>query len=77
MPDTVINCECEKKQILDAVLYAQSDEFRNKVENYVSPYGIGNTAEKMIDIMKKVDFKSDGIIKKEFYDLEFKIWRKN
>lgn len=73
MPDTVINCECEKKQILDAVLYAQSDEFRNKVENYVSPYGIGNTAEKMIDIMKKVDFKSDGIIKKEFYDLEFKI----
>ena len=73
MPDTVINCKCEKKHILDAVLYAQSDEFRKKAENYISPYGVGNAAEKMISIMKKVDFKSDGIIKKEFYDLEFKI----
>lgn len=72
-PETVIHCECQKDEILKAIRYGNSEEFRVSIKSYESPYGMGNTAKKIVEILKKTDFKSEKIVKKEFFDVEFRI----
>lgn len=67
-PDTVINCECEKNAILSSIKTALSDEFRKKISNYKNPYGDGNTAVKMTEILKTISWDNDSLLKKEFFD---------
>jgi UDP-hydrolysing UDP-N-acetyl-D-glucosamine 2-epimerase len=66
--DNIIDCECKKKSIERAVEKALSLEFKKKIENMVNPYGEGDTAEKIINIIERTDFSSESFIKKGFYD---------
>ena len=47
-----------------------SEEFSNKLKNVTNPYGINNASEKIIPILKSVDL--DGLLKKDFFDIQFK-----
>jgi UDP-N-acetylglucosamine 2-epimerase len=42
------------------------DEFRAFVKTIINPYGIGNSANQIIDVMKNVSL--EGIIQKRFYE---------
>ncbi len=66
MPDSVINCEPKAHEISSAIKMAMSDEFKDKVRNVESPYGDGNTAAKIFDIITR--FKTNSV-KKAFYDI--------
>ncbi len=61
MAKSVINCACDKKAILSAITKAKKLDC-SKVKN---PYGDGNSAKKIIDIIAKTKLTTI----KKFYDL--------
>ena len=71
MADSVIDCEPEKESILSAIRKLYSKEFQNKLKDVKNLYGAGGAAKKIKKTLKEVDLSD--ILKKEFYDTEFKI----
>ena len=66
-PDNVIHCECEKITIMQAIKKGLSMEFKQSLEGYVSPYGDGHAAERMVEVLKNIDFDDAELICKKFY----------
>ena len=64
--ESVINVSYVPCEIKDAIELAFSDDFKHKCQKVKNPYGEGDTAEKITNILKIIDL--NGIIKKEFYD---------
>nr|BCN18546.1 putative monosaccharide biosynthesis protein [Vibrio cholerae] len=56
----------EAEDIMCALTLALSDDFQRKCKEVTNPYGEGNSAEKILNVLKKIELK--GLIKKEFYD---------
>jgi GDP/UDP-N,N'-diacetylbacillosamine 2-epimerase (hydrolysing) len=69
--DSVINCKPIKGDIDKAIKLALSDEFKNKAKNTISPYGDGNTSEKIVDVIKDFLLNEKINIKKKFFDINF------
>lgn len=68
---SVIDCKPEKKDIISAFKKLYSKKFQDNLKNVENLYGDGITAKKIIEILKKCDFKN--LIKKNFYDIKFEI----
>jgi GDP/UDP-N,N'-diacetylbacillosamine 2-epimerase (hydrolysing) len=67
--DSIIDCEPEKSQITDAIKRAVSSEFKEVCKHAKNPYGNGGASELIIREIE--DTELGGIIKKEFYDINF------
>lgn len=65
--DNVINCEPSVQGIARALKTLYSSNFQKKLKNIKNPYGDGNTAKKIKEIVKNVDMHT--LLKKSFYDL--------
>lgn len=70
-PDNVLHCDCDKNAILHAIDVACSDAFRKKCRKCSNPYGNGNAALKMVEIIKGIDWNNRNLIKKVFFDIDF------
>lgn len=70
---SIINCECNASDIINAMEYARSNEFAGVVQSTVNPYGDGNTSLKINSILKKVFGNGEILLSKEFYDIDFNI----
>ncbi|MDO4228185.1 MAG: UDP-N-acetylglucosamine 2-epimerase [Capnocytophaga sp.] len=68
-PKSVLHCNGDLNSIQQAVKQANSTDFKNKIQKQEQIFGTGNTAEKIIQIIKNND-KID--LKKSFYDIDFK-----
>ncbi|MDO6595883.1 UDP-N-acetylglucosamine 2-epimerase [Oceanihabitans sp. 2_MG-2023] len=66
MPESVINCMPNQLDIEKAMEQSLSSNFMEQIQNQENPYGNGDTAEQIMEILKKTNIKS---IKKSFYDL--------
>lgn len=64
--ESVIHVDYESEDILLALDLALSDDFQLKCQKVENPYGEGDSAEKIINVLKTIELK--GLIKKEFYD---------
>jgi UDP-N-acetylglucosamine 2-epimerase (non-hydrolysing)/GDP/UDP-N,N'-diacetylbacillosamine 2-epimerase (hydrolysing) len=65
--ENVIDVSNKKEDIKKGIEKAiYDDEFRAFVKTIVNPYGIGNSADQIIDVMKNVSL--EGIIQKRFYE---------
>lgn len=67
---SVINCNGEKSSISNAIKKALTRNFRKKCKYVKNPYDRGNTAKKIVSILKKTHIDGS-LVKKRFYDL----WR--
>lgn len=68
----IINCEPKKEAITVAIERALSEDFKNEVQDTVSPYGDGNTSSKIMDKLGYFFMHSEVFpLKKKFYDLKF------
>lgn len=65
---SVIDCEPIQGEIRKAIEYAYSESFRVKLAEIVNPYGVMNSSEKIIPILKTLNLHN--LIKKEFYNIE-------
>lgn len=63
--DSVINVEVSKEEILKAFHEVKDQKFISTLNGIKNPYGTGNTAEKIIKVLKEI--KPDFV--KNFYDL--------
>lgn len=69
--ESVINCDPDKNSIKLAFKKLYSSEFQEKRKTVKNPYGDGCSAPRIVEIIKKTDLS--GIIKKEFYNIDFEI----
>ena len=66
--ETVINTDVDRDAILNAFEMVKDENFRYKVRHAQNPYGEGNTAKQMIEVLRTVnlnDFQT-----KKFFDLK-------
>lgn len=66
---SVISCEPEKHVIINSIDKARSQQFLQEIANQITPYGDGETSEKIVAVIK--DFLDNDKInhKKSFYDV--------
>ena len=64
---SVINCAPIRSDILDAIEYLYSSEFKSNLNQVINPYGDGGASEKVIEILKT--YPTEDIVQKHFYDL--------
>lgn len=63
----VINTSYDSKEIKQAIVSALSSEFKKKMENCLNPYGDGQSAQRIIEILKTVKIDDNLLIKKLTY----------
>ena len=63
---SVIDCDTSEEAITKAFAKLYSPSFRKKLLQVVNPYGTGGAAEKILSVLKTVDFND--LIIKRFYD---------
>lgn len=64
-----IDCNPTRESIRKAVKHLYSKHFQESLKRIASPYGKGNTAKKIKDIIKSYDLSD--VLKKSFYDIDF------
>ncbi|TEY02796.1 UDP-N-acetylglucosamine 2-epimerase [Campylobacter sp. US33a] len=67
---SVIDCESDYKSICKAFESLNKSDFQLNLKNTINPYGQGGAARKAKEILKNENL--DHILKKEFYDIDFK-----
>lgn len=50
----VVNCDYHRSEIVQSINKAASQEFRSKLKNNTNPYGDGNSAQRIVDVLKKI-----------------------
>ena len=65
--DSIIDCSSTEESIFYALSTLYSSQFQNNLKNINNPYGVGNTTEKIISVLK--DGKIPKNLKKKFYNL--------
>ena len=63
---SIIECEPKCEKIFKAIEELFSQDFQEKLNEVVNPYGFGGASKKIITTLEKVSFKN--LLKKEFYD---------
>jgi len=66
---SVIDCTATKRSIRNAFRKLYSSEFQMKIKDIVNPYGDGNAARKIKNIIKRYNCRN--ILKKSFYNINF------
>lgn len=66
--DTVIQCDSTTDEIRNALRSALCNDFKLKCKNAVNPYGEGNSASKMADVLCSASLSH--LLKKVFYDFD-------
>ena len=65
--DSVIDCDSNKKSIMQAFEKLYSSNFQKKLETVKNPYGEGGASEKALEVICHVDISD--ILKKKFYSI--------
>jgi GDP/UDP-N,N'-diacetylbacillosamine 2-epimerase (hydrolysing) len=66
----VIDCSPIKNQIISAIKRAISLDFKESCKVIKNPYGEGGASQKIIQTLESIELTD--IIKKKFYDIEFR-----
>lgn len=64
---SVLNCKAKEEEITKAILLTQDLEYIKLLQNVENPYGTGNTAKRIIQVLDDINF--DSLLVKRFYDL--------
>lgn len=73
-PQNVIDTQCDPSSICASINAALSKDFKNSIFKLKNPYGDGNTANRIINILKTIDIKNkQAFLKKSFFDIGFKM----
>lgn len=66
---SVIDCSPKAKEIIQAVQTAQSETFRQSIQEISNPYGDGNASGQIIKVLEEHFIPMQIDLKKTFYDL--------
>ncbi|KAB2933640.1 MAG: UDP-N-acetylglucosamine 2-epimerase (hydrolyzing) [Leptonema illini] len=68
---SVIDCDPERGSIKAALARLYTKDFQEALKDVSNPYGEGGATEQIIQILRKTDLRCN--LKKEFFDLPFKV----
>jgi GDP/UDP-N,N'-diacetylbacillosamine 2-epimerase (hydrolysing) len=68
MPNSIISCDYSDLSIAKAFNKLYSNEFQNLLKNVTNPYGDGNAANRIINVLRQINMKT--LNKKQFYDIQ-------
>ena len=68
-PESIIDCEPVRQNILEAINILLSKDFQESLNNLVNPYGKGDTAKQIKNIIKIYSLSS--MVKKGFFDMPY------
>ena len=66
--DSVLDCDGTLEDIKKTLEEAFSRQFRNSYSQAKNPYGEGNTAKRIVEVIAKMDLSG---VKKRFFDIDF------
>lgn len=70
-PGNVIDCICKESAIKEAISKALSEDFRQSIAGIKSPFGDGDTSDKIFNILTSFDFSNkEKLLKKGFFELQ-------
>lgn len=69
-PASVINCNPNSNEIIEAIHLARSNTFADSIRDLVNPYGDGDTSDKIVSILKDRLIDNKINIKKHFFDID-------
>lgn len=67
--DSIISCPIDTNKIVDAIMIATSEDFRNKARNAENPYGFGDTSAQILGHIKQTIKEGKIDLKKKFFDM--------
>jgi UDP-hydrolysing UDP-N-acetyl-D-glucosamine 2-epimerase len=67
--ENVIDVDYDSNEILNAMNYIKSEDYQNKLNNCINPYGDGKSGENICKILNKLDINDD-LLNKKFFELE-------
>ena len=70
-PDSVIDCAAKHNEIVTALHTANSDKHKKQCQEMDLPYGEGQSAEKIVNIIAQTNLEA--LAYKPFYDIEFNL----
>lgn len=68
-PENVVHCSCNQNEIERAINHCLKRKIKKDLQGYVNPYGDGRTAQRIVEILKKIDFADKSLVCKHFFDL--------
>ena len=71
----IIDCGYDKDDIVNAIRKALSGEFKSSLQNMKNPYDEyvdGRNSYRIKETLKNINVKGTNIIKKKFFDIDFK-----
>ena len=69
---SVINCEPTRESIGQAIMQALTDASIKHAKETINPYGMGNTSDKIIEVISDYVLNNKVDLKKQFYNYEVK-----
>jgi len=63
----VINVQHEAEEIIKAIKFAMSEEFKEKIKDCANPYGNGQSSKKIVDILENIEIDDKLLIKRLTY----------
>ncbi len=71
--ESIIDCEPTEDSIKKAFEKLYSKDFQSKLKNVENPYGDGNSAKRILSILKDKFLYSPVDLKKSFYEIDFEV----
>lgn len=71
--NSILNCEPEKEDIIRQIKMARREEFKNNINIDQNPYKGKDTSKLIVETIKRFLYREGIELKKQFYDVEFKI----
>lgn len=71
--NSILNCEPEKEAIIRQIKMARREEFKNNIKIDQNPYKGKDTSKLIVETIKRFLYIEGIELKKQFYDVEFKI----
>ena len=66
--ENVIDVDYDKNEILDAINYINSNEYKMKLHECINPYGDGKASERICCILRDMELTND-LLNKQFFEL--------
>lgn len=71
--NSILNCEPEKEAIIRQIKMVRREEFKNNIKIDQNPYKGKDTSKLIVETIKRFLYIEGIELKKQFYDVEFKI----
>lgn len=68
---SIIDCKPTEESIFSAIQQGFSAQFQSTLQNIENPYGVNNSSDLIVDVLMKINLND--ILKKSFFDIEFKV----